>query len=144
MNEYRFDGLDAVVDQDGKIIYDDVTQRTGDIIAGLLENSEVYDAECDRLAAKLGDVMAERDALRQRLAELEAAQRWVPVEDDFIYNGANGDYERMVIWYDGVLRVSGLDRSGEEAVRSVRLPDDVRLCRLVATPISGEGVSHAQ
>jgi hypothetical protein len=123
MNEYRFDGLDAVVDQDGKIIYDDVTSRTGDIIAGLLEDVESYDAECDRLAAKLGDVMAERDALLRRVAELEA-QRWVPT--GHMKTGMG----------HGVTLEFTPDRTvivGIPAAFAVAyMPDDVRLCRLVS------------
>lgn len=89
--------------------------------------------------AHVEKIEAENAALRQRVAELESAQRWVPVEDDFIYNGANGNYERMVLWYDGLLRVSGPDTKGVDAMRSIRLPDAMRLCRLVATPTPGEG-----
>jgi hypothetical protein len=78
----------------------------------------------------------ERDAteverLRQRVAELEA-QRWVPLPDG---NYEINDRAYVSVECDGRHIMSVLDMHGV----GVRLPANVRLCRLASPASDGEG-----
>jgi hypothetical protein len=103
--------------------------RNNTSIDDMIANSPLF-GDGDTPAELLADAEAEVTALRQRVAELEA-QRWVlaghmktgmghGVTLEFTPNG------------DVIVGMPG-------ANAAVRLPDDVRLCRLASPASDGEG-----
>lgn len=103
-------------------------------LTGRLEEANAriaeLEAELERVAQGAADVAWERLKLERQLAE---AQRWVPVEDGFVYTFDTGmGYEQYVAAFD-----NGDDQAhlsvGRTNITSALcyLPDTLRLCELV-------------
>jgi len=78
------------------------------------------------LSELLGSAQGEIKRQQARIAELEAAQQWQPVTDEF-----GEEFGNYSIAWDGKYLTVGCDHGTDRFLYDIELPDDVRLCRKV-------------